>query len=114
MITTQCPDCKGLLEEGAILDFTYGSVMVERYAKTQIPTNKKGIQGMKWVHEGQFNDLRRVISKRCMSCNRIFHYAQDEILIQNLNANTNKTMLIITTILFVVMIVGFIISMASW
>lgn len=28
----QCPDCKGQLEKGCLMDQTYGAVTVQRYA----------------------------------------------------------------------------------
>ena len=110
MITTSCPDCNGELEQGALLDFTYGGVIVERYAKTDVPTSTKMLVG---IHEANYNDVRRVLAKRCTKCNRIFMYAQDIVLTPNLNSANNSRTLIVIGILALAGLIGFIVAFIS-
>ncbi len=78
----KCSDCGGELEEGAMMDFTYGAVGIQRHAKTQMPQDGQKFQfGM---HEASFEDIRRVVAFRCVKCNRIYHYAQDFVLMKSL------------------------------
>src|SRR4051812_36624542 len=84
----KCPDCNGELEQGAMLDFSHGAILAERYAKAVLPEDKNSFNGMKVV-ETDFTDLRRVQALRCIKCNRIFLYAQDIVLNKNITTARN-------------------------
>lgn len=89
----KCPDCNGELESGCIIDHTYGSVLIQRYVKAEVPKNNKSVF---WIRETDFSDVRRVITYRCVSCNRLFNYAQDFLSVSNEKIiKTNKSALLI-------------------
>ncbi len=110
MAIKTCPDCKGELEQGTILDYTHSSILGERYAKVdKIPVGKKMFM---WLTETDYKDIRRVISYRCVDCNRLFPYAQDEIIstsgVSNLSKNFLTVFLIsLIAITFILIISGF-------
>lgn len=85
----KCPDCGGEFENGVMLDTTYGSTLVQRYAKSDnVPSGTKNyIIGN---NEANFTDLRRVLAYRCIKCNRIFQYAQDSIVLKDLNKRVRR------------------------
>lgn len=62
------------------MDFTYGAITIEKYAKTKVPEGQKFI-GMT---ESNFQDIRRVVTFRCIKCNRLFPYAQNTVLGPNI------------------------------
>jgi len=110
MIITKCPDCNGELEKGAIMDYTYGGIAVERYAKTEVPRKQK----FALLSEGNFQDIRRVITYRCTKCNRLFSYAQDIVLGNNVWQTAKKGYIyaiISTVVIFTV--IGIIAALAS-
>lgn len=99
----KCPDCHGELEKGVLLDQTYGGVTAQRYAKADMPDAPDA--RFKIVFESKFTDLRRVTARRCISCNRIFLYAQSTVTVQSLNKNVFKRLVIIFTILLAIALV---------
>lgn len=110
MTITKCPDCGGELEEGAIMDSTYGGILIERYAKTKMPQEQK----FALVTESDFQDIRRVITYRCTKCNRLFPYAQDIILGKNVWQAVKKGYLyIIILVVMVFTVAGIIATLAS-
>lgn len=84
----KCPDCGGSLEAGAIIDHTYGSLLVQRYARTNVPDVKAKLTFS--TFEEQFNDARKVVNYRCIKCNRLFPYAQEVIQMENVNNSGTK------------------------
>jgi DNA-directed RNA polymerase subunit RPC12/RpoP len=76
----KCPDCSAELEAGYIIDHTYGSTLVQRYVKAEAPKVNKSVI---WLRETEFSDIRRVITYRCVNCNRLFSYAQDFLSASN-------------------------------
>lgn len=100
---TKCPDCGGELENGCMMDSTYGGVFVQRYAKSEIPKTSKIPMRLS---EADFYDIRRVVSHRCTKCNRIFSYAQDIIIEKNLPAKQIKMMFWIFGLVIVLIIGG--------
>lgn len=111
----KCSDCQGDLEKGALLDFTNYATIAQRFAKSDnIPTNTSSVG----VNEANFKDIRRVIAYRCVKCNRIFQYAQDIIITDDLNKQYKKQSLamilltpgIIILILLIVFVVIFLFS----
>lgn len=103
----KCPDCGGDFENGVILDSTYGATLVQRYAKSgNVPSGTKNyIIG---TNEANFTDLRRVVAYRCLKCNRIFQYAQDSIVLKDLNRRTKRIWMV-----FFLIIVAILIAVAS-
>jgi hypothetical protein len=87
---SKCPDCGGALEEGAILDYTYGGVAVQRHAKAVVPKKEPFALGP----ETSFHDIRRVVSYRCVKCNRLYPYAQDFVLGETLWQSQKKGMMV--------------------
>jgi len=108
MTLTKCPDCGGELEEGAIMDFTYGGVGVERYGKTTVPTEQK----LALVTEANFQDIRRVISYRCVKCNRLFSYTQDIVLGKSIWHASRKNYQYLVIFLIIIFVFIFLLAMA--
>jgi hypothetical protein len=102
-----CPDCGGNLEEGALIDFTYGQVVAQRYGKANLPKNKKFHEYTNSI-ETDFTDTRRVQALRCQKCNRIFLYAQDIVLDKNIKRGVNT--LLLTTAIVVMISAVFILA----
>ncbi len=101
----KCPDCNGELEKGCMIDHTYGAVIVQRYAKAEMPeTPQKLVVG---IHETDFNDIRRVITYRCTKCNKLFQYAQSFVTIPSLGARNRNIMIVAFGVAIVIMVVGF-------
>jgi len=107
MTLTKCPDCGGEFEEGAIMDFTYGGVGVERYGKTIVPREQK----FRMAAEANFENIRRVVTYRCISCNRLYPYAQDIIQGKNVWHASRKNYLY--TVIFLIIIFAFIFLFAE-
>lgn len=101
----KCPDCKGTLEKGCVIDHTYGSALVQRYAKAEVPTTP--LKLMMGMHETDFNDVRRVTTYRCTQCNRLFQYAQSFVIVPNLGVRNRNVIAIIFGVVFAIMILGF-------
>ena len=99
----KCPDCQGDLEKGVILDQTYGAVTAQRYARAEIADGNQKLFG---VVEDKFSDIRRVVALRCLKCNRVFLYAQNTVLIPNLNTKVKTRILVIIGIMVLVVILG--------
>ena len=95
-----CPDCKGELEKGCILDHAYGGVGAQRYAKANLPESSPSMT-LKFF-EADFNDIRRVITYRCKKCNRLFQYAQNLVLMSSAAKNRNKFLLIYFGIVIII------------
>ena len=105
----KCTDCKGDLEKGVLLDQTYGAITAGRYAKAEIPdVSSKRIFMML---ESQFSDVRRIVAKRCVSCNRIL-YTQNTVVVSDVNWVVKKRLIIIFTIILVVLLLT--IAMFFW
>lgn len=104
----KCPDCHGELEKGVLLDQMYGGVTAQRYAKADVPDVPD--RKVMMVFESKFTDIRRVVARRCINCNRIFLYAQNTITVTSLNRRLAKRIFIIVFILLVVAIVAVVIS----
>ncbi len=73
----KCSDCGGELENGFMLDTTYGAVLAQRYGKGELPESKGRFLG---IMEVQPSELRRVKAMRCIKCNKIHLYSQDFIV----------------------------------
>lgn len=83
-----CPDCHGELESGAIMDNTYGGVVVQMYGRSSNLVKRY----LPWVVTAQFEDVREVKTFRCRSCNRLFSYARDEIVAKDVLAFQRRRM----------------------
>lgn len=83
-----CPDCHGELESGAIMDNTYGGVVVQMYGRNSNLVKRSP----PWVISAQFEDVREVKTFRCRSCNRLFSYARDEIVVKDVLALQKQRM----------------------
>ena len=105
----KCPDCGGELENGLILDHTYGAVFTSRYAKGEVPTNKS--QNVIFIHENDYKDVRRVMTKRCTKCNRLFSYAQDFVLMSDPKKAYTKSLLVVFAIVGVIFALTFILPL---
>lgn len=77
-----CPDCKGELVMGSVVDATYGGVNAGLFAEND-KADSKSISSFR----NNFRNLRKVIAYRCTSCNRIFHYAGDDVIKKDLKAS---------------------------
>lgn len=86
----KCPDCKGELEKGCMIDHGYGVVITQRYAKADISEGPEKL----FIYETDFNDVRRVITYRCTKCNRLFQYAQNFVIVPNLGERNRNFMII--------------------
>lgn len=96
-----CPDCHGELESGAIMDNTYGAVLVQMYGRNS--DEAKGY--FPWVVTAQFEDVRKVITYRCQSCNRLFSYANNDIVAKNAKAIMNRRIWLILLVLTIFSII---------
>lgn len=108
MSTDKCPDCQGELEKGVLLDQTYGAITAGRYAKADIPDgpNRKFILAF----EADFTDVRRIVARRCVSCNRIILHAQNTVVVGSVNKRSRKMFALIIGFLLIIVIIGFIIA----
>lgn len=104
MEINRCPDCKGELEKGCLIDHTYGGVAVQRYARSEIPDTPNKAVIIIGVTEENFYDVRKTIAYRCTKCNRLFLYALNTITVPNVSKRIKKFLLIITvcTIIFII------------
>lgn len=101
----QCPDCKGQLEKGCLIDQTYGAVTVQRYARADVPdTGNKAIMG---VSEEKFYDLRKTMAYRCTNCGRLFLYALNTVTIPDLSTRMKKFWIILGLVMGAMLIIGF-------
>lgn len=75
-----CPDCKGELVKGSVIDFTYGGSNTAMYAEND-KAESKSISS----YRNNFKNLRKIIAYRCTSCNRIFQYAGTEVIRDNIS-----------------------------
>ncbi len=75
-----CPDCKGELVKGSVIDFTYGGSNASMFAEND-NAESKHISSIR----NNFRNLRKIIAYRCVSCNRIFQYAGTEVIRNNIN-----------------------------
>jgi hypothetical protein len=111
----KCNSCDGDLEQGALVDYTYGGILVQRYAKTNdMPTGSKIQLG---GFEANLQDMRRVHAKRCTSCNRVVLFAQDHITAGDSNShnkNVNKFFKIIFIILIPTLILTTLLAVLSY
>ncbi len=90
----KCSDCQGDLEKGALIDTSYGTNLVQRFAKSDnIPSDPKFL--IVGNNEANFTDIRRVIAYRCIKCNRIFQYAQETVVIKDLNKRVKNLYVLI-------------------
>ena len=110
---SNCSDCGGELEQGCLIDFSYGTALVQRYSRSQdIPSSRLGISLKPF--EATFEDSRRVLARRCKKCNKISLYAQDLVDEVNINLKSNKLILIIMFITLVVVVVGVMVSLDGY
>jgi len=95
----KCKDCGGQIEKGAMLDYTYGGVLAQRYSKTDnLPQGKnKAFMGMR---EADFQDIRRINAFRCIKCNRVYLYAQEIIAAKN-TINVKPIILLLVMLAFI-------------
>jgi len=102
----KCPDCHSDLEKGYVMDHTHGAILVQRYAKGEIPTApQKMVMGL---YESTPSDVRRIYTYRCTGCNRLFNYAQDFLAVSNDRINnTNKIILLIIALTIVPLMIFF-------
>lgn len=68
----QCPKCKGAMEQGFVLDNTYGARGVSHWASGA--PRKSFWMGTKVPNEKQIP----IGTFRCSSCGYLEHYAKDE------------------------------------
>lgn len=104
----KCPDCRGDLENGCMMDSTYLANNVQRYAKGIIPIPETPHKLLR-LNEIDFNDIRKVIVYRCTKCNRLFSYAQEIVERPNLRVGVSykNIMVLFFGILFMILIFGF-------
>lgn len=78
----KCVDCQGDMEMGCLLDHSYTTILSQRYAKINIADTNH--YGKSTFRQADFRDLRKVITYRCLKCNKLYHYAEDSVEIPNL------------------------------
>lgn len=103
----KCPDCSGELETGAIVDYNPGGAIPARYGRIELSRQTGGGVFDLIKESVDFKDVRRVIAYRCQKCNRIFQYAQDVVVISDLQKQSNELglkVLILTLVLSAVII----------
>ena len=104
----KCSSCNSELESGSLIDFTQGAGLIQRYAKVKdFPTGIKKVLG---IYEADFKEMRRVHASRCLSCNQIFLFAQDEVISADLKKSYSKFLSLLVPILIVIIVVVILLS----
>lgn len=97
-----CPDCGGELESGSIMDHRgEGMAMVQQYAKSEVPTTPLAF--FMGLSETDFTNVRRVVTYRCVGCNRLYSYAQDRVIMSSYPGYGQRLILIV--MIFVVVVI---------
>ena len=106
----KCPDCKGDFEKGCIVDAGYGAVTVQRYARSDVKDTKAVVMG---VNEEDFYDLRKVVTYRCTKCNRLFSYALNTVLVEDVGKRTKKHLYVVLGISLLLFFIIYVMIVSS-
>ena len=103
----KCPHCSVELEKGALLDFSYGVVMNQRWAQADTPDEKQKVvlSGI----ESDYKNLRRVDAFRCPRCNHLYLFAQNTIVVENIKKQNSKFLLGLLGVLVIFFAVMFLV-----
>ena len=107
----QCPDCKGQLEKGCLIDNTYAAITVQRYARAEVPDT--GNQSVMGTTEENFYDLRKTMAYRCTKCNRLFLYALNTITVPDVSAKVKKMWIIMAAVIGAMLLIGLLAALNS-
>ncbi len=85
-----------------------GIAMVQRYGKAEVPRTSSPF--FISFTETNFTDVRRVIVYRCLSCNRLYHYAQDVVIMSKYPEYSQKLILIAMIFMAVIILLTLFLS----